>query len=177
MAVWHAICYETFCNNYKQIGRNITLTRHDITLTRCQMHRCNTTSTRRNITPTQYHVSITVHYLKVPPLKCRARGHMEILLEYKGSHRQLQIADPKDVYETIEELLNKTGWSEFLFLALCSESHLDLAEITDVYFLQQWSHKWGTFVDVADLLETQTGDRLTVVAKPTKSPTKVLSVF
>ena len=44
---------------------------------------------------------------------------MEILLEYKGSRQQLQIADPEDVYETIEESL-KTGWSGFL--TLCSES-------------------------------------------------------
>ena len=45
---------------------------------------------------------------------------MEILLEYKGSRQQLQIADPEDVYETIEESLKKTGWSGFL--TLCSES-------------------------------------------------------
>ena len=82
---------------------------------------------------------------------------MEILLEYKGSHRQLQIADPDDVYETIEELLKIAGWSGFL--ALCRES--DLAELTDVYFLERWSHKWSTFVDVADLQEIQSGDRLT----------------
>ena len=42
---------------------------------------------------------------------------MELLLEYKGFHWQLQIADPEDAYETIEESLKKTGWSGFL--ALC----------------------------------------------------------
>ena len=97
---------------------------------------------------------------------------MEILLEYKGSRRQLQITDPDDLFEIIEESLKKTGWSGFLALQTDSES--DLAELTDVYFLQRWSHKWSTFVDVADAEEIQSGDRLTVVAKPSKSPTKVL---
>ena len=93
----------------------------------------------------------------------------------QGSRQQLQIADPEDAYETKEESLKKTGWSGFL--ALCSKSDSDLAELTDVYFLQRWSHKWSTFVDIADLQKIQTGDRMTAVAKPTKLPTKVLSVF
>lgn len=105
----------------------------------------------------------------------RTRGCMEVLLEYKGSRRQLQIADPDNIYETIEESLKKTGWSGFLALQTDNES--DLAELTDIYFLQRWSQKWSTFVDIADIEEIQSGDRLTVVAKPSKSPTKVLSVL
>ena len=95
---------------------------------------------------------------------------MEILLEYKRSRRQLEIRDPDNVCDAIEDSLKKSGWSGFLTLQTDSESNL--AELTNVYFLQRWSHKWGTFIDVADVNEIQSGDRLTIIAKPTQSPVK-----
>jgi len=59
---------------------------------------------------------------------------MEILLEYKESRRQLEVPDPDNIYDTIENSLKKTGWSGVLTLHTDSES--DLAELTNVYFLQ-----------------------------------------
>jgi len=63
---------------------------------------------------------------------------MEILLEYKESRCQLEVPDPDNIYDTIEGSLKKTGWSGVL--ALHTDSESDLAELTNVYFLQRWSH-------------------------------------
>ena len=80
---------------------------------------------------------------------------MEILLEYKGSRRHLEIPDPYSICDAIEDSLKKSRWSGFLALQTDNES--DLVELTNVYFLQRWSHKWGTFIDIADVNEIQVG--------------------
>ena len=49
---------------------------------------------------------------------------MEILLEYKGSHRQLEIPDPNSICDSIEDSLKKNRWSGFLALQTDNESGL-----------------------------------------------------
>ena len=43
----------------------------------------------------------------------------------------------------------------------------------NVYFLQRWFHKWDAYIDVTDLEEIQSEDRLTIIVKPSQSPVKV----
>ena len=97
---------------------------------------------------------------------------MEILLEYKESCWQLDVQDPSNIFDAIEDSLKKAGWSGVLSLQAHTDTNSDLAE-SNVYFLQRWSHKWGTFIDVTDVKEIQSGNRLTIIAKPAQSPVKV----
>ena len=64
---------------------------------------------------------------------------IKILLKYKESYFQLEIQDLDNIYDAIEDSLKKTGWSGIL--ALHTDSESNLAELTNLYFLQRWSHK------------------------------------
>ena len=59
---------------------------------------------------------------------------MQILLEYKESRRQLEIPDPDNIYDVIEDSLIQTGWSGRMLLCFITGSSVVLADTIDVTF-------------------------------------------
>ncbi len=95
---------------------------------------------------------------------------MEVLLEYRGSRRQLAVSSNDNLSECITSELRRVGRSRAVVHT--ANSTLDSSNERDVYILQKWSPQWNCFVDVRHLNEVSDGDRLTVVGKP-KPPSKV----
>ncbi len=101
---------------------------------------------------------------------------MEVLLEYRGSRRQITVSSGESLTECVTAELRRLGRSA----ASVHTANTDLqsTEERDVYILQKWSPQWDSYIDVRLIHEVEDGDRLSVVAKP-KPPSKVLlySIF
>ena len=95
---------------------------------------------------------------------------MEILLEYRGSRRQLTVASSETVLDVVAGELRRAGRRQ----ACVVTADADLSEPREgkLFILQKWSAQWECYVDVRESGEVGDGDRLGVVAKP-KPPSRV----
>ena len=96
---------------------------------------------------------------------------VEVLFEYKGSRKAL-IFQVSAVCDRVEQELRKLGVNEptvSLSAGLAKPGN----ENPNCFFLQKWCCKWGTFINVENVHEILSDDKLTVVRKPTSSPVKV----
>lgn len=95
---------------------------------------------------------------------------MEVLLEYRGSRRQITVSGGESITECVTTELRRVGRSSASVYT--ADHNLQNTEERDVYLLQKWSPQWDCFVDIRNTNEIHDGDRLTVVPKP-KPPSKV----
>lgn len=101
---------------------------------------------------------------------------IEVLFEYRGSRRQLNVSDKESLTGVLSNELRRVGKP----MAQVFTANDDLPSgrsrggrsLPDVYLLQKWSKQWDCYVDVAHCNEVCDGDRLAVIAKP-KPPSKV----
>lgn len=102
---------------------------------------------------------------------------MEVLFEYKGSRRQLTVAEREGVTRVVSSELRRLGRSRAQVFTANDElptatGRRGQAALPDIYLLQKWSQQWDCYVDVNHCNEVTDGDRLAVIAKP-KPPSKV----
>ncbi len=100
---------------------------------------------------------------------------MEVLLEYRGSRRQITVASGDTLTQCVTTELRRVGRAR----ASVYTANTDLGSTTaegDVYLLQKWSPEWDCYIDVHHVNQVEDGDKLTVVAKP-KPPSKVVPLF
>lgn len=95
---------------------------------------------------------------------------MELLLEYRGSRRQITVSSDDSLTECVTTELRRIGRTRAAVYT--ANVSLESNAERDVYLLQKWSPQWDCYVDVRHVNEVQDGDRLTVVGKP-KPPSKV----
>ena len=82
---------------------------------------------------------------------------IEVLLEIGESRKELAVERDHLVY-AVEQELGRLGKDGVLAYFSCDPgSRLSTKE---VYILQRWDDKWGTYVDVSDTDQLKTGDRL-----------------
>ncbi len=95
---------------------------------------------------------------------------MEVLLEYRGSRRQITVASGETLTDCVTTELRRVGRGR----ASVHTANADLGSTAerDVYLLQKWSPQWDCYIDVHHVNQVQDGDKLTVVAKP-RPPSKV----
>ena len=96
---------------------------------------------------------------------------VEVLFVYKGSRRAL-FFQVSAVCDRVEQELQDLGVNEptvNLSAGLAKPENKNL----NCFFLQRWCHKWETFINVENVQEIYSNDRLTVVRKHTSSPIKV----
>ncbi len=96
---------------------------------------------------------------------------MEVLLEYRGSRRQITVSSSESLTECVTAELRRVGRARATVYT--ANTNLDSNAERDVYLLQKWSPQWDCYVDIRHINEVQDGDRLSVVAKP-RPPPKVL---
>ena len=82
---------------------------------------------------------------------------IEVLLEIGESRKELIVGRDRLVY-TIEQELGRLGKDGVLAYFSCDPGNRLSAK--EVYILQRWDEKWGTYVDVSDTDQLETGDRL-----------------
>lgn len=99
---------------------------------------------------------------------------MEVLFEYRGSRRQLDVAEKESITRVVTNELRRVGKPRAqVFTASDDLPSLGRGEQKpDIYLLQRWSSQWDCYVDVAHYNEVSDGDKLAVVAKP-KPPSLV----
>ena len=100
---------------------------------------------------------------------------MEVLLEYKGSCRLLQVPDISRIYDLVQNELGKVGWRGVIVHEgekMGSEAN---SELSSRYILQKWMEKYDRFVDLINVEDIKDGDILTVVLEPASSPQKVIA--
>ena len=99
---------------------------------------------------------------------------MEVLLEYKGSRRLIQVLDRdiSQIYGLLQRELNKVGWRGVI-LQEGPEGESSEANQLSRYILQKWTEKFQRFVDLVNVEDLEDGDVLTVVLDPGSSPQKV----
>ena len=86
---------------------------------------------------------------------------LEVLLEFDGSRRQLTSTRESLVDAIVQEVKKVAGIS--VNLAIPTD-----ADTQPGYILQRWSEKWGVYIDVLDLTEIQSGDKVKVLRRPDK---------
>ena len=96
---------------------------------------------------------------------------MEVLLEYRGSRRQITVSGGESITNCVTTELRRIGRAGANVYT--ADHNLQNTEERDVYLLQKWSPQWDCYVDIRNTNEIHDGDRLTVVPKP-KPPSKVL---
>ena len=96
---------------------------------------------------------------------------VEVLFEYKGSRREL-LHPVSTLCDRIEQELEGLGVAGAT-VTLCAGSSQTDDDDSPRFFLQRWSSKWQTFVNVESICDIHGDDRLTVVRKPISSPVKV----
>ena len=99
---------------------------------------------------------------------CSAGGlimSMEVLLEIRGSRKELSV-DKDNVIFVVEEELGQLGMDGILAYFSCVRGEQYRTD-KHVYILQRWAEKWENFVDVTDVEQIKDGDRLTVVQQST----------
>lgn len=97
---------------------------------------------------------------------------MEVLLEYRGSRRQITVSGGESITDCVSAELRRVGRSG-ASVRTADHNLQNTAEGEEVYLLQKWSPQWDCYVDIRNTNEIRDGDRLTVVPKP-KPPSKVL---
>ena len=97
---------------------------------------------------------------------------MEVLFEYHGSRRQLNIGDGENLTRLASSELQRMGKRRAQVFTAGDDLPVSggREETTpDVYLLQKWSEQWECYVDVVHCNEVHDGERLTVIAKPKPS--------
>ncbi len=94
-----------------------------------------------------------------------------MLLEYEGSRRPLTA--------TADELLDAVA-HELRSLQVSARPVVrvrlsDEDEERTYYLLQRWSAKWETYVDVQDVAEVASGDKITVIRRTVQSPVSTIA--
>ena len=103
---------------------------------------------------------------------------MEILFEYRGSRRQLDVAEKESITRVVSNEMRRIGKPR----AQVFTANDDLpssgggGQRPDIYLLQRWSNQWDCYVDVGHCNEVIDGDKLAVIAKP-KPPSMVCSIM
>lgn len=101
---------------------------------------------------------------------------MEILFEFRGSRRQVSVADSESVTRVLSGELQRIGKPRArVFTANDDLPNRSQGPLPDIYLLQKWSGQWNCYVDVAHCSEVIDGDRLAVIAKP-KPTSKVSNI-
>lgn len=95
---------------------------------------------------------------------------MEVLLEYRGSRRQITVSSGESLTECVTTELRRVGRARASVHT--ANANLSTNDERDVYILQKWSPQWDCYVDVHHVNEISDGDRVTVVGKP-RPPSKV----
>ena len=96
---------------------------------------------------------------------------VELLFEYKGSREEL-ILPVSTLCDRVEQELEGLGVFGGTVTVTPGSAQTEDDNVR-TFFLQRWSSKWGTFVNVESIYEIGGGDGLTVVRKPVSSPVKV----
>ncbi len=93
---------------------------------------------------------------------------MEVLFEYKGSRRQLNVAGGESLTRVLSRELQRVGKPRAQVFTAKDDlpSSRRGEQVPDIYLLQKWSEQWECYVDVAHCNDVSDGDRLAVVAKP-----------
>ena len=91
---------------------------------------------------------------------------IEVLLEIGESRKELIVGRDRLVY-TIEQELGRLGKNGVLTYFSCDPGNRLSAK--EVYILQWWDEKWGTYVDVSDTDQLETGDRLICTLQQSQS--------
>ncbi len=91
----------------------------------------------------------------------------EILLEFEGFKRKLSVNPSQSAVCVIEQELGRLGRDVALapWNTPTSETPVQTTSSKQLYQLQVWSKKFGTFVDVPGPFEAGDGDRFTLVPK------------
>ena len=87
---------------------------------------------------------------------------LEVLLEIGSSRKRLSFSR-ESILSAVETELKLMGDVALLPLG---KAPSDFPAGKELYILQRWSEKWGSFVDVKEVDEIISGDRLTVVPVP-----------
>ena len=88
---------------------------------------------------------------------------MDVLFEYRGSRRQLEVAEEGSITRVVSSELRRIGKTR----AQVFTANDDLPSSGgDIYLLQRWSSQWDCYVDVSHCNEIADGDKLAVIAKP-----------
>lgn len=96
---------------------------------------------------------------------------MEVLFEYRGSRRQITVADSEGVTRVLSRELHRIGKPKARVFTVNDElPSRSQGPLPDIYLLQKWSQQWDCYVDVAHSNEVADGDRLAVIAKPKPTP-------
>ena len=82
---------------------------------------------------------------------------VEVLVEIGEFRRELAVEKDQLVY-AIEQELGRLGKDGVLAYFSCDPGSRPSNK--QVYILQRWDEKWGTYVDVSDMDQVKTGDRL-----------------
>ncbi len=96
---------------------------------------------------------------------------MEILFEYRGSRRQLEVAEKESITRVVTDELRRVGKSRAQVFTASEDlpSMGGGGQKPDIYLLQRWSSQWDCYVDVSHCNEVTDGDKLAVIAKPKPS--------
>ena len=97
---------------------------------------------------------------------------MEVLLEYKGSRRLIQVLDISKIRDLLQHELNKVGWRGVI-LRKGLKGRVVKQISCQGYILQKWMEKYQRFVDLVNVEDLEDGDVLTVVLDTGSSPQKV----
>lgn len=93
---------------------------------------------------------------------------MEVLFEYEGSRRPLTTSADKLLAAVAGELRSLHVNSRRPIVRVLGDEE----DVQSYYLLQRWSSKWGVFVDVNDVSEIESGDKLTVLPRTRRSPVR-----
>ena len=85
---------------------------------------------------------------------------IDVLFQFKGSSKVLTLS-PHDACPYIQQELRNMGF-EGAVVTLSSKVSVE----PNHFFLQKWSRKWETFVDVETIQQIAQDDKLTVVPNP-----------
>ena len=80
---------------------------------------------------------------------------LEVLLEFRGSRLPVSVT-----YETALSVL-----MEAAKVNICKPGSMPPESDAELYFLQRFSEKWSTFVDIKCVNELKDGDRVTLSLK------------
>ena len=83
---------------------------------------------------------------------------VEVLFEYKGSRKEL-ILPVSTLCDRVEQELEGLGVSGATVTVSPGSAQTE-DDNARTFFLQRWSSKWGTFVNVESVCEIGGGDRL-----------------
>ena len=98
---------------------------------------------------------------------------MEVLLEIGSSRKRLSLSD-ESILNSVEAELKVMGDVALLPLG---KAPSDFPAGKEYYILQRWSKEWGSFVDVKEVTEISSGDRLTVVPVPKNAASSSVSLW